>query len=55
MMAAPFKNYQVVADPNAISEEILKKVTTGACIKVQGEDCSFTRIRPIRRIDCQYP
>jgi asparaginyl-tRNA synthetase len=30
-------NYQVVADPNAISEDILKKVTTGACIKVQGE------------------
>ncbi|SFT66549.1 asparaginyl-tRNA synthetase [Algoriphagus locisalis] len=29
-------NYQVVADPNLISEEILKKCTTGACIKVTG-------------------
>ncbi len=30
-------NYQVVADPNAISENILKKITTGACVKVTGE------------------
>jgi asparaginyl-tRNA synthetase len=29
-------NYQVVADPTIISEEILKKCTTGACIKVIG-------------------
>lgn len=29
-------NYQVVADPNLILEEILKKCTTGACIKVTG-------------------
>ena len=29
-------NYQVVADPNLISEEILKKCTTGACVKVTG-------------------
>ncbi|MEP2297396.1 asparagine--tRNA ligase [Algoriphagus sp.] len=29
-------NYQVVADPNLISEEILKKCTTGACLKVTG-------------------
>ncbi|WP_339869048.1 asparagine--tRNA ligase [uncultured Algoriphagus sp.] len=29
-------NYQVVADPNLISEEILKKCTTGACLKVIG-------------------
>lgn len=29
-------NYQVVADPATISEELLKKVTTGACIKVSG-------------------
>lgn len=30
-------NYQIVADPNVISEDILKKITTGACIKVAGE------------------
>ncbi|RAI90146.1 asparagine--tRNA ligase [Algoriphagus yeomjeoni] len=29
-------NYQVVADPNLISEEILKKCATGACLKVTG-------------------
>ncbi len=30
-------NYQVVADPNLISEEILKKCTTGACLKITGK------------------
>lgn len=30
-------NYQIVADPNLISEEILKKCATGACIKVTGK------------------
>lgn len=30
------KNYQIVADPNEISEDILKKATTGACLKVTG-------------------
>ncbi|MCF1749982.1 asparagine--tRNA ligase [Mariniradius sediminis] len=30
------KNFQVVADPNQISEDILKKASTGACLKVQG-------------------
>jgi asparaginyl-tRNA synthetase len=30
------KNYQIVADPNEISEEILKKATTGACLKIKG-------------------
>lgn len=29
-------NYQIVADPNQISEGILKKCNTGACIKVTG-------------------
>ncbi len=29
-------NYQVVADPDVISEEILKKCSTGACLKVTG-------------------
>lgn len=29
-------NYQVVADPVVISEEILKKCTTGACLKITG-------------------
>lgn len=29
-------NYQVVADPNLISEEILKKCSTGACLKITG-------------------
>jgi asparaginyl-tRNA synthetase len=31
------KNYQIVADPNILSEEILKKTTTGACLKVFGK------------------
>jgi asparaginyl-tRNA synthetase len=31
------KNYQIVADPNTISEEILKRATTGACLKVRGK------------------
>lgn len=30
-------NYQIVADPNVIPEETLKKITTGACIKVTGQ------------------
>ncbi len=30
-------NFQVVADPNQISEDILKKITTGACLKINGE------------------
>ncbi|UZD24458.1 asparagine--tRNA ligase [Algoriphagus halophytocola] len=30
-------NYQIVADPNLIAEEILKKCTTGACLKVSGK------------------
>ena len=30
-------NLQLVADPNEISEELLKKVSTGACIAAQGE------------------
>lgn len=29
-------NYQVVADPNVISEDILKKCSTGACLKITG-------------------
>lgn len=29
-------NYQVVADPTLISEEILKKCSTGACLKITG-------------------
>jgi asparaginyl-tRNA synthetase len=29
-------NYQVVADPNLISEEVLKRCSTGACLKVTG-------------------
>lgn len=29
-------NLQIVADPNQIQEEILKKINTGACIAVQG-------------------
>src|SRR5690554_908694 len=29
-------NYQIVADPAVISEELLKKATTGACLKVTG-------------------
>jgi asparaginyl-tRNA synthetase len=31
------KNYQIVADPEIISEETLKGITTGACLKVTGE------------------
>lgn len=31
------KNYQIVADPNLIDDDIMKKITTGACIKVTGE------------------
>lgn len=30
-------NYQIVADPTVISEEILKKCSTGACLKVTGK------------------
>jgi asparaginyl-tRNA synthetase len=30
------QNYQLVADPSRISEEILKKANTGACLKAQG-------------------
>ena len=30
-------NYQVVADPALIEEDILKKVTTGACLKIKGK------------------
>lgn len=29
-------NYQVVADPSLISEDILRKCTTGACLKITG-------------------
>lgn len=29
-------NYQIVADPSIVSESILKKCSTGACIKVSG-------------------
>lgn len=29
-------NYQIVADPNLIPDDILKKCTTGSCIKVTG-------------------
>lgn len=31
------KNYQIVADPNLISEEILKKAATGTCLKISGK------------------
>jgi asparaginyl-tRNA synthetase len=31
------QNYQIVADPNTISEDILKKINTGACIKAKGK------------------
>jgi asparaginyl-tRNA synthetase len=31
------KNFQVVADPNQISEDILKKASTGACLKIYGQ------------------
>jgi asparaginyl-tRNA synthetase len=31
------KNYQAVADPSLIEEDILRKITTGACIKVTGQ------------------
>jgi len=30
-------NYQVVADPNVIAEEILKKCSTGSCLKITGK------------------
>ncbi|MFC3880282.1 asparagine--tRNA ligase [Algoriphagus namhaensis] len=30
-------NYQIVADPNLIPDDILKKCTTGSCIKVTGK------------------
>src|SRR5690554_5148280 len=30
------KNYQIVADPNLIGEDVLKRVTTGAALKVTG-------------------
>ncbi|MCF0174052.1 MAG: asparagine--tRNA ligase [Bacteroidales bacterium] len=30
-------NIQIVADPSAFDEEILKKITTGACIRVTGD------------------
>ncbi len=35
-------NYQIVADPRLISEDVLKKVTTGACIKVSGKVVAST-------------
>jgi asparaginyl-tRNA synthetase len=31
------QNYQVVADPEVISEEVLKKSNTGACLKIKGK------------------
>jgi asparaginyl-tRNA synthetase len=31
------KNFQVVADPNVISDDTLKRISTGACIKVEGK------------------
>jgi len=30
-------NYQVVADPNVIAEDVLKKCSTGACLKITGK------------------
>ncbi len=30
-------SYQIVADPNVISEDILKKCTTGSCLKIRGK------------------
>ncbi len=30
-------NYQVVADPNVIAEDILKKCSTGTCLKITGK------------------
>ena len=30
-------NYQVVADPNVIAEDVLKKCSTGACLKITGQ------------------
>jgi len=30
-------NYQIVADPSTVSDDLLKKVTTGACLKVTGK------------------
>lgn len=31
------KNFQVVADPNQIEDDVLKKCTTGACLKITGK------------------
>ncbi|WP_106135519.1 asparagine--tRNA ligase [Mongoliibacter ruber] len=31
------KNFQVVADPNQIDDDVLKKCTTGACLKITGK------------------
>jgi asparaginyl-tRNA synthetase len=31
------KNFQVVADPNQIEDDILRKCTTGACLKITGK------------------
>lgn len=31
------QSYQIVADPNVIDEDLLKKVNTGACLKVTGK------------------
>ena len=31
------KNYQIVVDPTLVDDEVLKKITTGACIKVTGK------------------
>ena len=31
------QNYQIVADPEAIPDEILKRTNTGACLKINGE------------------
>ncbi|WP_194776290.1 asparagine--tRNA ligase [Pararhodonellum marinum] len=30
------KNYQIVADPSLINEDVLRKISTGACIKAKG-------------------
>lgn len=30
-------NYQIVADPSIISDDLLKRVTTGACLKITGK------------------
>lgn len=31
------QNYQIVADPTRIAEDVLKKANTGACLKIQGK------------------